>query len=153
VAHPKSMKRWRRNMSARAGRAMNTRDMQKVLHHLRRDPVVKAVYDAKSEEIGPNIYRFKAEIGARAARLRCPCGEPGLGTQHRSHSACALLKILGSSQRCLTKREIAREAHICVLLRRRHIWSRGRCMVPCMETRLQSPGSLAWASAFSGKLG
>ena len=45
---------------------MNARDMQKVLHHLRRDPVVKAVYDAKSEEIGPNIYRFKAEIGARA---------------------------------------------------------------------------------------
>lgn len=43
---------------------MNARDMQKVLHHLRRDPVVKAVYDAKSEEIGPNIYRFKAEIGA-----------------------------------------------------------------------------------------
>ena len=44
---------------------MNARDMQKVLHHLRRDPVVRAVYDAKSEEIGPNIYRFKAEIGAQ----------------------------------------------------------------------------------------
>lgn len=43
---------------------MNTRDMQKVLHHLRKDPVVRAVYDAKSEEIGPNIFRFKAEIGA-----------------------------------------------------------------------------------------
>ncbi len=42
---------------------MNNRDMQKVLHHLRKDPVVKAVYDAKSEEIGPNIFRFKAEIG------------------------------------------------------------------------------------------
>lgn len=24
---------------------------------------VQAVYDAKSEEIGPGIYRFKAEIG------------------------------------------------------------------------------------------
>lgn len=48
---------------AGAGRAMNNRDMQKVLHHLRKDPVVKAVYDAKSEEIGPNIFRFKAEIG------------------------------------------------------------------------------------------
>ncbi len=43
---------------------MNARDMQKVLHHLRKDPVVRAVYDAKSEEIGPNIFRFKAEIGA-----------------------------------------------------------------------------------------
>ena len=42
---------------------MNNRDMQKVLHHLRKDPVVRAVYDAKSEEIGPNIFRFKAEIG------------------------------------------------------------------------------------------
>ena len=51
---------------------MNARDMQRVLHHLRRDPVVKAVYDAKSEEIGPNIYRFKAEIGARAARAPLP---------------------------------------------------------------------------------
>ncbi len=46
---------------------MNARDMQRVLHHLRRDPVVKAVYDAKSEEIGPNIYRFKAEIGAHSS--------------------------------------------------------------------------------------
>ena len=43
---------------------MNNRDMQKVLLHLRQDPVVRAVYDAKSEEIGPNIFRFKAEIGA-----------------------------------------------------------------------------------------
>ncbi len=42
---------------------MNNRDMQKVLLHLRKDPVVRAVYDAKSEEIGPNIFRFKAEIG------------------------------------------------------------------------------------------
>lgn len=27
------------------------------------DSAVQAVYDAKSEEIGPGIYRFKAEIG------------------------------------------------------------------------------------------
>ncbi len=46
---------------------MNNRDMQKVLHHLRKDPVVRAVYDAKSEEIGPNIFRFKAEIGENHA--------------------------------------------------------------------------------------
>lgn len=49
---------------------MNNRDMQKVLHHLRKDPVVKAVYDAKSEEIGPNIFRFKAEIGAFSSSLK-----------------------------------------------------------------------------------
>ncbi len=52
----------------RPGRAMNPHDMQRVLSHLKRDPVVKAVYDAKSEEIGPNIFRFKAEIGAGASR-------------------------------------------------------------------------------------
>ena len=51
-------------VALRAGRAMNPHDMQRVLAHLKRDPVVKAVYDAKSEEIGPNIFRFKAEIGA-----------------------------------------------------------------------------------------
>lgn len=27
--------------------------------------LLQAVYDAKSEEIGPGIFRFKAEIGAR----------------------------------------------------------------------------------------
>ena len=43
---------------------MNPADMQLVMDYLRRDPVVKAVYDAKSEEMGPGIYRFKAEIGA-----------------------------------------------------------------------------------------
>ena len=53
---------------------MNPHDMQRVLAHLKRDPVVKAVYDAKSEEIGPNIFRFKAEIGARLGGGRAVCG-------------------------------------------------------------------------------
>lgn len=43
---------------------MNPTDMAKIMEHLRRDPVVRAVYDAKSEEIGIGVYRFKAEIGA-----------------------------------------------------------------------------------------
>lgn len=51
-----------RNRQLLIGRSMNVPDMAKVLNHLRRDPVVKAIYDAKSEEIGPGIYRFKAEI-------------------------------------------------------------------------------------------
>ncbi len=45
------------------GRSMNAADMAKIMEHLRRDPVVRAVYDAKSEEIGIGVYRFKAEIG------------------------------------------------------------------------------------------
>ncbi|EIE24063.1 hypothetical protein COCSUDRAFT_28593 [Coccomyxa subellipsoidea C-169] len=57
------------NRSLLLGRAMNNKDMQKVLHHLRKDPVVKAVYDAKSEEIGPNIFRFKAEIEFDGERI------------------------------------------------------------------------------------
>jgi len=52
---------------------MNPHDMQRVLSHLKRDPVVKAVYDAKSEEIGPNIFRFKAEIGAGGSRGWAVC--------------------------------------------------------------------------------
>ena len=58
---------------------MNNRDMQKVLLHLRKDPVVRAVYDAKSEEIGPNIFRFKAEIGASPPM--CPPMERTIGHQ------------------------------------------------------------------------
>ncbi len=42
---------------------MNAADMAKIMEHLRRDPVVRAVYDGKSEEIGIGVYRFKAEIG------------------------------------------------------------------------------------------
>ncbi|MBA0568556.1 hypothetical protein Goklo_006462 [Gossypium klotzschianum] len=36
--------------------------MQKVLHFLKNDPVVDALYDCKSEVIGPGFFRFKAEI-------------------------------------------------------------------------------------------
>jgi hypothetical protein len=32
------------------------------LPSLQRDCVIRSVYDAKTEEIGPGIYRFKAEI-------------------------------------------------------------------------------------------
>ena len=41
------------NRSLLIGRAMHPVDMQRVLNHLARDPVVRAVFDAKSEEIGP----------------------------------------------------------------------------------------------------
>lgn len=44
------------------GRAMGQEERAQVLDLLRCDPVVAAVYDTKSEELGPGLYRFKAEI-------------------------------------------------------------------------------------------
>ena len=72
---------------------MNNRDMQKVLLHLRQDPVVRAVYDAKSEEIGPNIFRFKAEIGApfliSTGGWICVLLAPEMRSAHLLHSPSA----------------------------------------------------------------
>lgn len=51
-----------RNRHALIGRAIDDNDMEKVLHFLKNDPVVDAVYDCKSEVIGPGFFRFKAEI-------------------------------------------------------------------------------------------
>ncbi|CAG9462386.1 unnamed protein product [Pedinophyceae sp. YPF-701] len=50
------------NRNALIGRAMSPEERQAVLDVLRRDDVVAAVYDTKSEEIGPGLYRFKAEL-------------------------------------------------------------------------------------------
>jgi len=50
------------NRSLLIGRAMNQNDTQRVLNLLSKDPAVSRVFDAKSEEIGPGVYRFKAEI-------------------------------------------------------------------------------------------
>ncbi|KAL6585276.1 Metal tolerance protein C4 [Orobanche minor] len=51
-----------RNRHALIGRAIDHHDMERVLHFLKNDPVVDAVYDCKSEVIGPGFFRFKAEI-------------------------------------------------------------------------------------------
>ncbi|CAO2824599.1 unnamed protein product [Amaranthus hypochondriacus] len=51
-----------RNRHALIGSAIDDQDMQKVLEFLKNDPVVDAVYDCKSEVIGPGFFRFKAEI-------------------------------------------------------------------------------------------
>ncbi|KAL9388244.1 hypothetical protein Peur_016849 [Populus x canadensis] len=51
-----------RNRHALIGRAMDDHDVEKVLHFLKNDPVVDALYDCKSEVIGPGFFRFKAEI-------------------------------------------------------------------------------------------
>ncbi|KAJ4964307.1 hypothetical protein NE237_024246 [Protea cynaroides] len=51
-----------RNRHALIGRAIDNHDMERVLRFLKNDPVVDAVYDCKSEVIGPGFFRFKAEI-------------------------------------------------------------------------------------------
>ncbi|XP_030461597.1 metal tolerance protein C4 [Syzygium oleosum] len=51
-----------RNRHALIGRAMDQHDMEKVLRFLKNDPAVDALYDCKSEVIGPGFFRFKAEI-------------------------------------------------------------------------------------------
>ncbi|XP_020692625.1 metal tolerance protein C4 isoform X1 [Dendrobium catenatum] len=51
-----------RNRHALIGRAIDDHDMQRVLQFLKSDPVVDALYDCKSEVIGPGFFRFKAEI-------------------------------------------------------------------------------------------
>lgn len=48
----------KRNRAMLIGRAMNDRDRDKILSHLRTDPVVRSVFDAKTEEIGPGVYRW-----------------------------------------------------------------------------------------------
>ncbi|KAL2610442.1 hypothetical protein R1flu_029015 [Riccia fluitans] len=51
-----------RNRQALLGRSMDDKDMMRVISLLSKDPVVDAIYDCKSEVIGPGAYRFKAEI-------------------------------------------------------------------------------------------
>ncbi|KAK8917077.1 Metal tolerance protein C4 [Platanthera zijinensis] len=51
-----------RNRHALIGRAIDDHDMERVLQYLKSDPVVDALYDCKSEVIGPGFFRFKAEI-------------------------------------------------------------------------------------------
>lgn len=51
-----------RNRSVLIGRSMSLADYNLVMGYLLSDPVVNTIYDAKSEEIGPGVYRFGAEI-------------------------------------------------------------------------------------------
>lgn len=52
----------RNNKQFLIGRSMRSADHQRIVDHLLRDPMVLAVLDAKSEELGDGVYRFKAEI-------------------------------------------------------------------------------------------
>ena len=117
------------------GRAMNNRDMQKVLLHLRKDPVVKAVYDAKSEEIGPNIFRFKAEIG----------GSQSLSLSQQE----SVLHLVSMKSACLL---LAYHSFIAVLPERqpqdvRHLCAGAKTSKACdSDATVLCTATLAWRS-------
>ncbi|XP_071716348.1 metal tolerance protein C4-like [Rutidosis leptorrhynchoides] len=58
-----------RNRHVLIGRSIDHRDMRRVLEFLKNDPVVDALYDCKSEVIGPGSFRFKAEIDFNSDQL------------------------------------------------------------------------------------
>ena len=66
------------NRRALVGRPLGRVQLDTLMNALRADPVVVDVIDAKSEEIGPGVFRYKVEIGAssygyhRCCRLRSP---------------------------------------------------------------------------------
>lgn len=66
-----------RNRKWLIGKSMPREDEQQVVEFLNADKVIRAVYDAKSEELGIGKYRFKAEIAfdgeeiARRCLQRC----------------------------------------------------------------------------------
>ncbi|KAG5619443.1 hypothetical protein H5410_019267 [Solanum commersonii] len=58
-----------RNRHALIGRAIDDKDLKKVMKFLKNDPVVDSVHDYKSEVIGPGFFRFKAEIDFNGVKL------------------------------------------------------------------------------------
>ena len=57
---------------------MQPAQVQAVMKLLSRDPVVLYVTDTKTEEVGPEVYRFKAEVAWRGEALvdrYLPAGE------------------------------------------------------------------------------
>lgn len=50
------------NRSYLLGRSMDLRSLNRILDVLRKDPVVRGIFDPKTEELAPGIFRFKAEI-------------------------------------------------------------------------------------------
>ncbi|KAG1660211.1 hypothetical protein FOA52_005080 [Chlamydomonas sp. UWO 241] len=51
-----------KNRQLLIGRSMASNEIGDVLELLRRDPAVSYVLDTKTEEIGPRVFRFKAEV-------------------------------------------------------------------------------------------
>ena len=61
-----------RNRSFLIGRSMVRDDFQKIVRHLKRDPVIKNIYEAKSEEIGEGIFRHALAM-SQMKELSCSC--------------------------------------------------------------------------------
>jgi divalent metal cation (Fe/Co/Zn/Cd) transporter len=57
-----------RNRSFLIGRSMKPEDFKKIVRHLMQDPVVKNIYEAKSEEIGEGIFRCVALAMSQRSR-------------------------------------------------------------------------------------
>jgi len=58
-----------KNRDLLLGRSMGHADSNAILLHLQKDPVVAFVTDTKTEEIGPGIFRFKAEVAWNGDKL------------------------------------------------------------------------------------
>ena len=82
-----------KNRDLLLGRSMSHADTNVILQHLRRDPVVAFVTDTKTEEIGPGIFRFKAEVAWNGDKVcafrylylgsRCRCTKIGKWNWYR----------------------------------------------------------------------
>eukprot|EP00892_Ulva_mutabilis_P005120 jgi/Ulvmu1/2980/UM015_0020.1 len=58
-----------RNRAVLIGRSMAAEELASILAFLHQDPVVNHVYDARSEEIGPGVYRFSAELDFNGEKI------------------------------------------------------------------------------------
>ena len=83
-----------RNRSFLIGRSMVREDFQKIVRHLKRDPVIKNIYEAKSEEIGEGIFRFSSSLIRPCVSNLC------MGSQILLPS---VLRVLGPRPRLLIR--------------------------------------------------
>lgn len=60
-----------KNRSLLIGRSMAEDDFARVMALLQRDPVVKSIYEAMSEEIGPGVYRCAATVDTVYMHAQC----------------------------------------------------------------------------------
>ncbi|KAM7480692.1 hypothetical protein LguiA_028905 [Lonicera macranthoides] len=108
-----------RNRHALIGRAIDDNDMKRVLQLLKNDPVVDAVYDCKSEVIGPGFFRFKAEIVASILKTVVQCNMLKLYAADFNGVVLVqnYLQRIGREEWARQFREAAKEKDDCALLK------------------------------------